>query len=365
MMSHDKPSDSKGVLDLLGIKPGEQDCLQQRQTCFDILDFIGIGVAIIDRNMKILSTNKYLKDRFPHIMGAEHTFCYQTFNVPPRTSHCINCPTLKVFKTGELSEAIIPTPTPEGQLHLRIISSPIFNQVGEVTSVIEIVEDITEKHQTKLKLDAANQRFQDVALACNDFLWEIDCEGRFLYVSDNITTVTGYSSQELLGYHFFDFVIEGGREQAQSEFNQHLNNLDPLTAQEYWIVHRDGSSFCIQVNGVPFFDDTDRCLGYRGTSTNITAHKDYESKLAASEKKFKSISESAKDAIIMMGPDGNISFWNQAAQDVFGYTEEEALGQNLHHLLAPPDYQEEQKKYPFTAIEAVQCYSSGLVVIDG
>ena len=55
-----------------------------------------------------------------------------------------------------------------------------------------------------------------------------------------------------------------------------------------------------------------------------------------SEEKFRKITESAQDAIIMMGADQRISFWNAAAEQIFGYTAVEAIGQDLHALVAPP-----------------------------
>ncbi|MDO9053272.1 MAG: diguanylate cyclase [Gallionella sp.] len=59
--------------------------------------------------------------------------------------------------------------------------------------------------------------------------------------------------------------------------------------------------------------------------------------VAESEEKFRKISESAYDAIIMMGPDKCISFWNPAAERMFGYSVQEALGQEMHPLLAPAE----------------------------
>jgi len=62
----------------------------------------------------------------------------------------------------------------------------------------------------------------------------------------------------------------------------------------------------------------------------------------AAEEKFRKISESAQDAIIMMA-DKRISFWNAAAERIFGYSAAEAMGQEVHALLAPP-----QAQAPFT-----------------
>ena len=56
--------------------------------------------------------------------------------------------------------------------------------------------------------------------------------------------------------------------------------------------------------------------------------------MTESEEKFRKISESAHDAIVMMGSDQCISFWNAAAERIFGYTAAEAIGREMHPLLA-------------------------------
>jgi len=68
---------------------------------------------------------------------------------------------------------------------------------------------------------------------------------------------------------------------------------------------------------------------------DITESRRAEAALHESEEKFRKISESAQDAIIMMGADQCISFWNAAAERIFGYTAAEAVGQELHALIVP------------------------------
>ena len=67
---------------------------------------------------------------------------------------------------------------------------------------------------------------------------------------------------------------------------------------------------------------------------DITDRKHKEQSLRESEERFRKITESAQDAIIMMGGDQRISFWNAAAERIFGYTAAEATGQELHILIA-------------------------------
>jgi PAS domain S-box-containing protein len=60
--------------------------------------------------------------------------------------------------------------------------------------------------------------------------------------------------------------------------------------------------------------------------------------LFESEERFRLLSSQANDAIIMMDDSGNISFWNNAAERIFGYRSGEVMGKNLHNLLAPKKY---------------------------
>lgn len=66
--------------------------------------------------------------------------------------------------------------------------------------------------------------------------------------------------------------------------------------------------------------------------------------LQDSEVKFRAIASTAADAIIVMDQRGNITFWNNAAETMFGYTREEAIGKELHLLLAPPSFHESYRR---------------------
>ena len=74
--------------------------------------------------------------------------------------------------------------------------------------------------------------------------------------------------------------------------------------------------------------------------SDITNLKVQEGLLRESESRMRAITDSAQDAILMMDPEGRISFWNPAAERILGYTSEEALGRTLHALIMPPRYKE-------------------------
>lgn len=68
-----------------------------------------------------------------------------------------------------------------------------------------------------------------------------------------------------------------------------------------------------------------------------------QNSLIDSETRFRSVAESANDAIISADKAGNITYWNKCAETVFGYLKEEALGQPLT-ILMPEKYRETHLK---------------------
>jgi len=88
----------------------------------------------------------------------------------------------------------------------------------------------------------------------------------------------------------------------------------------------------------------------RDLEIDISRRKKVEEALRESEEKFYSISSSAHDAIFFIDNDGNISYCNKAAMEMFGYSEEEMLNKELHKLIVPSKYYDQHKK-GFTAFQ--------------
>ena len=66
-----------------------------------------------------------------------------------------------------------------------------------------------------------------------------------------------------------------------------------------------------------------------------TRQQEAEADLRQSEDKFRNLTASAQDAITMMDHRGNISYWNEAAAEIFGFSAAEALGKPIHTLISP------------------------------
>ncbi|MFI5381556.1 MAG: PAS domain S-box protein, partial [Tepidisphaerales bacterium] len=76
----------------------------------------------------------------------------------------------------------------------------------------------------------------------------------------------------------------------------------------------------------------------QATVRDITEQKRAEKALRDSEARVRAITDSAQDAILMMDPQGRISYWNSAAEHILGFTADESIGQTLHELIVPDRY---------------------------
>lgn len=77
---------------------------------------------------------------------------------------------------------------------------------------------------------------------------------------------------------------------------------------------------------------------------DITGQKEAERALRESEEKFRSISATAQDAIIMTDNNGNVTYWNKSAKRIFGFTEKAAFGKKIHKLIVPQRYHKKAEK---------------------
>jgi len=82
------------------------------------------------------------------------------------------------------------------------------------------------------------------------------------------------------------------------------------------------------------------------------ARNDAEISLRESEDKFRSLTGSALDGIILMDHGGNITYWNEAAATIFGFSDKEAMGHPVHALIDPKREGDDLSVQPLEQVES-------------
>ncbi|MDN3642019.1 SpoIIE family protein phosphatase [Lutimonas halocynthiae] len=141
---------------------------------------------------------------------------------------------------------------------------------------------------------------------------------------------------ELIGKTDFDILP---RERAGKHMDSDEMILNSASSELFESVNikSDGNRVVMETLKTPYFNREGHLAGLIGIGRDITEHKDAEEKIRASENRFRSITSSAIDAIISADKNGIIESWNPAASKIFGFSEEEAIGQNLD-LIIPEKY---------------------------
>jgi PAS domain S-box-containing protein len=229
-------------------------------------------------------------------------------------------------------------------------SSPVIGRDGVNYGRIWTFRDITERRreEDQLKLSAqrlsqANQALQEVLDAATHFaIIAATPDGPITVFNRGAERMLGYTSEEIVGkqnpsiFHLESEVIARGRELAE-ELGRPVHGADVFVEKarqgkpeerEWTYVRKDGSHLAVSLIITARYDATGAPAGFLGIARDITAQKMAEAKLAHQALML----DQANDTIFIRDHEDRITYWNQGAQRLYGWSREEALGQASHSL---------------------------------
>ena len=203
-----------------------------------------------------------------------------------------------------------------------------------------LTQMLAEQGLQNKRLQESEARLNQVAEQSRTYIWEVDRQGLFTYVSDGAEAVIGYRPEELVGrIHFYDLHPESERERFKANAFAVFGRKDPFKNFESNIDTKTGQTLWINTNGIPILDADGNLLGYRGSDYDITERKQSELALRESERRIlealefnSSILRTSSIGILTYRGDGQCIFANQAAALVVGTTVEDLLEQNFHRI---------------------------------
>ena len=222
---------------------------------------------------------------------------------------------------------------------LIILLSPVLYFFVLRPMMLNISERIQAEDETALAYSELNQIFNTAA----DGMRLIDKDFTVLRTNETFSALSGVSRDDAIGKKCYEVFSGPVCSTPDCPLTRILGGEKRV---EYEVEKKrvDGMKIPCFVTGTPFRGPKGELVGIVEDFKDITIHKQAEEAVRESEEKFRSISTSAQDGIIMIDDEGNISYWNEAAERIFGYTRKEALGKEAHLLLMPKERHDAYRK---------------------
>lgn len=132
------------------------------------------------------------------------------------------------------------------------------------------------------------------------------------------------------------WVDERVSELIETNISLHQEIFDRKKAEEELQIYQDHLEELVAERTLQLSDVNDElCQFNRERIEDIVKLRQTEMALRESEDMFRTMSQSLIDALIVINSLGNVMFWSKSAEKIFGYTEAEVLGRNLHTFILP------------------------------
>jgi diguanylate cyclase (GGDEF)-like protein/PAS domain S-box-containing protein len=144
----------------------------------------------------------------------------------------------------------------------------------QIAALVLNYRDITDRRRAE---NALRQGAQPGGI--DDWVFELDAEGRFTFCSGAVQRVLGYKPEEIVGRHFSEFYFPESREKVAQFFARIVAAGSGWTDLVQRLRHKDGSECFVEASAVPVFDANGTLTGFRGSDRDITTRARFEQKV--------------------------------------------------------------------------------------
>lgn len=187
-----------------------------------------------------------------------------------------------------------------------------------------LINDITGRRLTEEKLKKSEERFRDLYDNAKIGMYRTTPDGTLLMANKALVKLLGYQSFEQLA--LMDLGLDIYKQPVKrDEFLKKFDRVNDVNDLESVIFHKDGSKIFVRESAHVIRDKDGTILYFDGVIEDNTERKRAEDALQESEMKYRVFFENSMDAILLTSSDGKTLSANQAACDMFGYSEEELI----------------------------------------
>lgn len=165
------------------------------------------------------------------------------------------------------------------------------NSPGFVTELLFSIQEALEKRDLQMKLDRTFQRYLRFIETVNDLLYELDQDGRFVYVSATTTVMLGYTPEELAGQHYS--ILLPPLQEAAGRFRLNERRAGSRSVRRFELMlHRKALpdvpplTISVEVTAKGLFDNAHRYIGTVGLLRDLSQERAQHERLARLESRL-------------------------------------------------------------------------------
>ncbi|MBU0608220.1 MAG: PAS domain S-box protein, partial [Armatimonadetes bacterium] len=148
---------------------------------------------------------------------------------------------------------------------------------GLATQINNTLEHLT---RSQMRLQESEEQYRDLVETSSDWIWQLDENAVYTYVSPRVRDTLGYEPAEVLGKTPVNLKTPEEAARVGSLFKSSAARREAFVRLENTCLHADGHPVVVETSAVPIFDSSGAWRGYRGVDRDITERKQAERRLA-------------------------------------------------------------------------------------
>src|SRR5665213_2431836 len=174
----------------------------------------------------------------------------------------------------------------------------------------------TEQRERKREMEGRHLIFETSL----DLILIVDRQGKFLQVSPSSEAILGYRPEEMTGHIGIEFIYPDDLERTQNEMRMARRGQE-MRYFECRYLHKDGRVVSLAWSGV-WAEQQQFFIG-----RDMTERKRLEEAERSTKEMIIAVIDASPVAIVCLAIDRSVMIWSRAAEQIFGYTAEETVGQ--------------------------------------
>jgi hypothetical protein len=215
-----------------------------------------------------------------------------------------------------------------GPRFVSVTYAPYVEVDGTISGVVVNTRDLSELKRAEEALRQSEERFRQLAENIDAVFW-MTTQDQYqpIYISPACDRIWGRSCSDLYKnvYLFLDSLHPEDLERVRAVVQTPENGYEI----EFRILRPDGAIRWLRNRSFPIRNELGEIYRYAGIAEDITERMQAEQTI----REQATLLDVATDAIFVRDLDNQILFWNKAAEQVYGWQTEEALGKNANELL--------------------------------